>query len=493
MKKYIIALFAILSLAASCNINEFLTEDPVMSQSTELTLSDYNGLNKAVAGAYSPLAGSGWYGAFFVLDAEMRAGNAMIPINTNFQSGRMQTPYTMNYNPDNTSGLWGTAYYVISACNNVINAIDNNAETLITSSHPQADLNNLKAEALALRALSHFDLLRLYCHLDGSNGEYGVCVITEPQLPTDMPARASVEESYAQIIKDLTDAESLMSDGYQRTSVADPKATINKLAIQALLARVYLYHKEYSKAAEYATKVINSGKFQLWTAEEYPSVWGKEIAGNGGEVIFEIYGKQTNSYDGWWEGPSHMTNPIGYADCAASAQLTNLFEDGDVRGTSGIRGKDDGKVLFCTDQDQVSGGQLWTMKYYGKGDGNATSTPDFNNVIVLRLSEMYLIRAEAAVNGAGSTAQADLNAIRSNRGASLLTAVPTKNDVALERRLELNFEGHLWFDLDRTGGSISYSDANITRNIAAGDKLWALPIPKSQVDINENLVQNPGY
>ncbi|MBR5101405.1 MAG: RagB/SusD family nutrient uptake outer membrane protein [Bacteroidales bacterium] len=493
MKKYIIALFAILSLAASCNINEFLTEDPVMSQSTELTLSDYNGLNKAIAGAYSPLAGSGWYGAFFVLDAEMRAGNAMIPINTNFQSGRMQTPYTMNYNPDNTSGLWGTAYYVISACNNVINAIDNNAEALITSSHPQADLNNLKAEALALRALSHFDLLRLYCHLDGSNGEYGVCVITEPQLPTDMPARASVEETYAQIIKDLTDAESLMSDGYQRGSVADPKATFNKLAIQALLARVYLYHKEYSKAAEYATKVINSNKFQLWTAEEYPSVWGKEIAGNGGEVIFEIYGKQTNSYDAWWEGPSHMTNPIGYADCAASAQLTDLFEDGDVRGTRGVRGEDDGKVLFCTDQDQVSGGQLWTMKYYGKGDGNATSTPDFNNVIVLRLSEMYLIRAEAAVNGAGSTAQADLNAIRSNRGASLLTAVPTKNDVALERRLELNFEGHLWFDLDRTGGSISYSDANITRNIAAGDKLWALPIPKSQVDINENLVQNPGY
>ena len=498
MKKYIIALFAVLTLAASCNMNEFLTEDPVMSQSTELTLSDYNGLNKAVAGAYAPIAGSGWYGAFFVLDAEMRAGNAMIPINTNFQSGRMQTPYTMNYNPDNTSGLWGTAYYVISACNNVINAIDNNAETLITSSHPQADLNNLKAEALALRAFSHFDLLRLYCHLDGSNGEYGVCVITEPQLPTDMPARSSVEETYAQIIKDLTDAESLMSDSYQRGSVADPKATFNKLAIQALLARVYLYHKDYSKAADYASKVINSGKFQLWTAEEYPSVWGKEIAGNGGEVIFEVYGKQTNSYDAWWEGPSHMTNPLGYADCAASAQLTNLFEEGDVRGTKGVRGdasnpRDDGKVMFCTDQDQVSDGQLWTMKYYGKGDGNATSTPDFNNVIVLRLSEMYLISAEAAVNGAGSTALADLNAIRANRGASQLTSVPTKNDVALERRLELNFEGHLWFDLDRTGGSISYSDANITRNISAGDKLWALPIPKSQVDINENLKQNPGY
>ena len=494
MKKYIIALFAIVALATSCQ--DFLTEDPVMSQSTELTLSDYNGLNKAVAGAYSPLASSNWYGAFFVLDAEMRAGNAMIPINTSFQSGRMSVPYHMTYEPSSTSGLWGTAYYLISACNNVINAIDNN-ENLVTSIVSQADLNNLKAEALGLRALAHFDLLRLYSRLDGSNGEYGICVITTPQLPTDMPARATVEESYAQIIKDLTDAESLMSDDYQRSGVTDAKATINKDVIQALLARVYLYHKDYAKASEYASKIINCGRYQLWTADQYTSVWGNEVAGNGGEVIFEVYGKQTNAYDAWWEGPSHMTNPLGYADCAATAQLTELFEDGDIRGTTGVRGdatdkRDDGKVMFCTDQKEVSGGQLWTMKYFGKGDGNATSTPDFSNTIVLRLSEMYLIRAEAAVNGSGTTALADLNAIRAARGASLLTSAG-KADVALERRLELNFEGHLWFDLDRTGGSVSYSDANLTRNIEPTSKFWALPIPKLQVDINENLKQNPGY
>ncbi|MBR3075740.1 MAG: RagB/SusD family nutrient uptake outer membrane protein [Bacteroidales bacterium] len=490
MKQNIIALFAILTLAVSCQ--EFLTEDPVMSQSTELTLSDYNGLNKSVAGAYSPLASSNWYGAFFVLDAEMRAGNAMIPANTNFQSGRMMVPYYMTYDPNSTAGLWGTAYYVISACNNVIDAIETNGENIVTSNHPIADFNNLKAEALTLRALAHFDLLRLYSHLDGSNGEYGVCVITEPQLPTDMPARASVEETYAQIIKDLTDAEGLMADGYQRSGVNDSKAVINKDVIQALLARVYLYHKEWGKASEYATKIITCGRYKLWTAEEYTSVWGQDVAGNGGEVIFEVYGKKVNNYDAYWEGPSHMTNPFGYADCAASVQLVNLFEDGDVRGICGIRNKDEGAAMFCTDKDQASGGQLWTMKYYGKGDGDADNTPDANNTIVLRLSEMYLIRAEAAVNGAGSTAVADLNAIRSSRGASPLTTA-SKADVALERRLELNFEGHLWFDLDRTGSSVSYSDAVVTRNIPAGDKFWALPIPKSQIDINKNLKQNPGY
>ena len=491
MKKYIsIALFAGLALLAS-SCQDFLTEDPVMQQSTELTLSDYNGLNKAVGGAYAPLVSSNWYGAFFVLEAEMRAGNAMIPTNTSFQSGRMMTPYYMTYNPSSTSGLWSTAYYVISACNNVLDAIEKNGENLLTPSVMQADLDNLKAEALALRALAHFDLLRQYSRLNGSNPEYGICLITEPQLPTDMPARATVEETYSQVINDLTTAEGLIADNYRRSG-EDAKAVVSKDMIQALLARVYLYHKEYAKASEYASKIINCGRYSLWTADEYTSVWGKDAAGNGGEVIFEVYGKQTNAYDAFWEGPSHMTNPLGYADCAATAQLVDLFEEGDVRGTTGIRGTDDGEVLFCTDKDEASGGQFWTMKYFGKGEGNATSTPDVSNTIVLRLSEMYLIRAEASANGAGNTALSDLNEIRSHRGASpLASAGPT--DVAKERRLELNFEGHLWFDLDRTGGSISYSDINVSREIPATSHLWALPIPKAQVDINENLVQNPGY
>lgn len=490
MKKYIsIALFAILTLAVSCQ--DFLTEDPVMSQSTELTLSDYNGLNKAMGGAYAPLVSSNWYGADFVLESEIRAGNAMNPINTSFQSGRMQIPYLMTYNPSATSALWNTAYYVISACNNVLNAIEEKGDELLTSSVGQSDINNLKAEALALRALAHFDLLRQYSRLNGSNPELGVCVITEPQLPTDMPARASVEETYVQVISDLTTAEGLIGENYRRGG-ADSKAVVSKDMIQALLARVYLYHKEYSKAYDYASKLITCGRYSLWTEEEYPSVWGKEVAGNGGEVIFEVYGKQTNAYDAYWTGPSHMTNPGGYADCAATAQLVELFEEGDIRGTTGIRGTDDGEVLFCTDKDEESGGQFWTMKYFGKGDGNVTSIPDVSNTIVLRLSEMYLIRAEAAVNGAGSTALADLNAIRENRGATPLTSAGAA-DVAMERRLELNFEGHLWFDLDRTGGSVSYSDINVTREIPATSHFWALPIPKSQVDINENLVQNPGY
>lgn len=494
MKKYIV--IALASVLAFTSCQDFLTEEPIMKQSTELTLSDFNGLNKSVAGAYSRLCDGAWYGADFVLNSEMRSGNAMIPINSSFTSGRLTTPYKMNYEPSSTEAIWSFAYIVISATNNVLNALEGNEENYLSSSVSQEDIDNIKAEALAIRALSHFDVLRTYARTDGKTSqELGIPVITTPQLPTDMPARATVAESYAQIISDLTEAEKLMSDDYVRDGVADSKGVITKNVIRALLSRVYLYNKEYQKAADYATLVINSGDYKLWTAKEYPSVWGKDVAGDGGEVIFEIYGKQANEYDYYWEGPSHMTNPLGYADCAATADLVNLFEAGDVRGTTGIRGTDDGKVLFCTDKDQASGGQLWTMKYYGKGEGNATSTPDVNNVIVLRLSEMYLNRAEAIANGAsisGTTALQDVNAIRSNRGASILGAVGV--DLILkERRMELNFEGHYWFDLARTGGSINYEDAVLKRDIPSDSKYWALPIPKSQMDVDLNLVQNPGY
>lgn len=492
-KNIILVILAVLTLN-SCK--DFLVQDPIMDQSTELTLSDFNGLNKAVAGAYGPLCDASWYGADFVLNSEIRSGNAMNPIVSDFTSGRMTVPYTMSYNPSSTEGVWTAAYYVISAANNVLDKVAGKEEEFTSGSVSLADVKNVEAEALALRAFAHFDVLRTYARTDGKTAqELGVPVITVPQLPTDKPKRATVSETFAQIISDLTTAESLMADSYVRSGVTDKHAVFTKPAIQALLSRVYLYNKDYQHAADYATKVIDSKKFKLWTAAEYTSVWGRDVAADGGEVIFEVYGKQANDYDAYWEGPCHMTHPLGYADCAATADVVALFEDGDVRGTTGIRGKDDGKVMFCTDKDEKSNGQFWTMKYFGKGDGNVTSTPDFSNTIVIRLSEVYLNRAEAIANGAsvsGVTVLDDINAIRKNRGVAALAAGST-DTVLAERRRELNFEGHYWFDLARTGGSINYKDAKVTRTILPDSKYWAMPISKTQMDLNDNLVQNPGY
>ena len=497
-KSTYIVLIAAAALSVSCK--DFLKEEPFLTQSNALALADYGGLNKAVAGAYGPLSDGSWYGADFVLTSEMRADNATIPTNTDFTSGRYQAPFYMTYSADATVGLWGYGYYVISAVNNVLEEIETQGMDFYTSSSVSAqDIKNLQAECLFLRALSHFDMARIYAYSPAKSKAVNFTDCIPIILKTDktakeQPARNSVSEVYEQIINDLKEAESLMAPDYVRSGVTDKKAVATVPAIQALLSRVYLYNQDWQNAADYATKVINNSAYKLWTAKDYPSVWGAETGGD--EVIFEVYGKSSNDYDEYWEGPSHMTNPIGYADCAASKALTSLFEDGDVRGTKGIRGTDDGKVMFCTDKDEASGGELWTMKYFGKGDGDGTSTPDVNNVIVLRLSEMYLNRAEALVKGAtvsGASALNDLNTIRANRGASALNSAG-EAAVALERRLELNFEGHYWFDLGRTAaGAITYSDSRRGDNIDANSKFWALPIPKREYDVNENLTHNPGF
>jgi hypothetical protein len=111
---------------------------------------------------------------------------------------------------------------------------------------------------------------------------------------------------------------------------------------------------------------------------------------------------------------------------------------------------------------------------------------------------MYLNRAESIIRGAtipGVSAVSDINTIRAKRGASLISSAGI-NDVLLERRLELAWEGHHWYDLARTKGSVQrthYSGAEVNRNIPSDSKFWALPINKRELDVNENLVQNPGY
>ncbi len=474
MKK--ITVIALLSSLFFTGCQDYLTQDPNLDQTTDLTLSTYSGLDSSIAGAYSPLASKYWYGCYFVLDSEMRAGNAKRPTSSAFGSGRMTTPYFMTYNESSTVYVWSYAYYVISAANNVM---ENISGIELSSEVTQQDLDNLKAEALFLRAFCHFDLVRTYAHSYAKDADgMGVPIILyTDKTATEQPARNTVAEVYTQIIADLKEAETLMDASYCR-DFTDEKASITLPAIQALLSRAYLYTQQWQNAADYATTVINSGDFTLWTAEELADAdtWGADLS-SGGEIIFEIYAATGNSYDGYWECTSYMTNPEGYGDCAASTDLADLYEESDVRGT-----------LFRTDSANESGGELWTTRFPGKGK----STPDVNNTIILRLSEMYLTRAEALANGAsisGASALTDLNTIATRCGASAYTAAGNTN-ILLERRKELAYEAHYWFDMARTSSSLSYSDAAVTRELSSTAGLWAMPIPKSELDVNKNLVQN---
>ena len=475
MKKILkYSLAATVLLLTGCQ--DFLTEEPIMQQSSELSLSDYDGIKNATFGAYAPLASVNWYGASFVLDAEMRSGNGYRDVNKN--SGRYTVPYDLNYTTTSTPALWGTAYFVVSSVNNVL---DNLAGKAGSNGVTQQDVDNLQGELLFLRALAHFDLVRTYAK------QYTIDK-TAPGVPyvfkTDAaakPSRDNVETVYNNIVKDLTDAEKLIAADYTREGVADPKSVVSKVAIQALLSRVYLYMGKWQDAADYATVVINTPGLSMWTADKFASSF-KADAHTDGEVIFEVYGLKSNTYDGYWDAITWMTNPDGYSDCAASNDLIDLYEDGDVRGD-----------MFINNEDKAPN-TFWTTKYSGKDKG----TPDVTNVVVLRLSEMYLNRAEAIVRGAtvvGVTAVADINAVRTNRGATVIASAGM-NDVMKERRLEFAWEGHYWYDLARTGGTVTrvhYSGAEVNRNIPADSKYWVLPINKRELDVNPNLVPNEGY
>jgi len=474
MKKIKIICMAVLAVGlASCD--GFLNQEPVMSQSNEIVLSDFEGLDNATAAAYSPLQSVNWYGANFILSAELRGGNAKNPTNTQFTSGRYTNEYNWNFSASATSTIWNTAYYVISAANNVINNLDGKAKGSVT----QADLNNLKAECLFLRSLSYFDLVRTYAQpYTYKPQSLGVPVVLESKIGS--PARNTVAEVYDQIVKDLLEAESVIDPAYVRSGVTDPAATVTKPAIQALLSRVYLYMGNWQKCADYATKVINSGKYQMFTADNYESQWGMNTAQTGGEVIFEVFGSQKNSYWGSWEVISWLVYPGGYADVASTADLRNLYETGDVRGN-----------MFISDPEAPD--HFWTLKYPGKTGTNHLE----NNIVVLRLSEMYLNRAEAIYRGAvipGVTAESDLLKITSNRGASPVSASATT--IFKERQKELAFEGHIIYDYARTQTSLvrtDYNGTDITKNIPFPSYMWALPIPKREMDANPNMVQNDEY
>lgn len=475
MKKIFIYSLIVITLGAVSSCKDFLDEGPELDQSNDLTLATYSGLNKATAATYGYLYDGTWYGANFVLNSELRGGNAKNPTNTDFTSGRYTNEYSWNYSSSSTSELWIYGYRTIAAANNVIN----NLEGKESSDVSQASLNNLKAENLFLRALAHFDMLRVYAqpytHAPNSLG-VPVVLVTENGLP----ARNTVAEGFNQVVSDLLEAESLMADDYKRGGITDPFAAATKPAIQALLSRVYLYMGEWQKSADYATKVINSGQFSMFTADELPDIWTQNTATAGKEVIFEVFGLIANEYNEYWEEISGMTTPEGYGDVCSTADLRNLYEESDVRGT-----------LF--ESHEGAPDHFWTTKYWGKG----TDRPTFSNIIVLRLSEMYLNRAEAIFRGAtvsGVTAASDLGVITSNRGASPATA--SLSGILLERRKELAFEGHLIYDLARTGTAVSrtdYQGSAATQNIEFPSYRWALPIPLAEINANPNVIQNEGY
>lgn len=465
--KYLPAILLMFSLMITSCEDE-LEQLPPEQLSNELSLGTYDNLVLATNGIYTQLGGTNWYGRDFTVISDLKGGNGKSsPLN----SGRFQTEYNWANSQSESAAVFDNAYNLIARANNVINALEGFEETGVT----QAQLNQLDGEAKFLRALAYFDLVRMYAQpYSYDPSSLGVPVVTVTEIAS--PARNTVGEVYTQIVADLLDAEAkigaLSADGVRGETNNVSLAT--KEAVQALLAKVYLYMEDWSGASTYASKVINSSKYSLYTASEYGNVWSTDGAS---EVIFEVYGSQTETAWGGFNDIGYIYDPSGYGDVCASNQLISLYEAGDVRAN-----------LFKTDSDFP--GFVWPNKYPGKEELRV------NNKVVLRLAEMYLIRAEAALNGAAGTAVNDYNAVRTNRGLAAVAAV-TLSDIYDERRRELCFEGNQLWDLSRTGRGLvrDPAETNIAGDIDIPfpDYRWAMPIDAFEMDNNPNMVQNPGY
>ena len=154
--KYTVIALSAAVMTTSCK--DFLEQPPILSQSNELTLSSFNGISLATAGMYAPLASTSWYSADRIIVPEMRSGNGAKSRGDGYDSNRYFTDYEWNYSVDNTPALWGLAYYVISAANNIIDNLDGKETDEVTTQ----DLNNLKAECLFMRAFSLFHCVLTY-------------------------------------------------------------------------------------------------------------------------------------------------------------------------------------------------------------------------------------------------------------------------------------------------------------------------------------------
>lgn len=455
--KYIKIFILVLVTMATFSCQEQLDLQPEQSLSTGEALADIAGMETALLGAYDALQNVNYYGREFVVIPEIEADLVYLSINN---SNRFVLNYTYQFTPTNGdfTGMWNIAYSGILRANNVINNIDG-------LDGDKSQIDQLKGEALALRALFHFDLVRYFAKQytnSSPTSDLGVPIVLEAAI--EEPARNTIDEVYNQVIADLNEARGLLNvdNGLNRFSVN---------AVDALLARVQLYKGDYSAAEAAASNVINSGAYEI--TDDIVSAFA---APGSSEEIFTLFFDP--SEDRGSDNMGGIYNPEIYGDIRVATDAIDLFEEGDAR------------LGFFYDLND----ETYQSKYFEQNGINGLHSPK-----ILRISEMYLIRAEArAQQGNGTGAAEDLNAIRTNRGVSELTNASVA-DVLEERQRELMFEGHTTFDYWRNGIDMVRDQCNtgIELNspctIGANDNLTVHPIPQREIDVNQNMVQNPGY
>jgi tetratricopeptide (TPR) repeat protein len=480
----ILSSLLLLSLMVACN--GYLEKKPRALLTPDKVFKDSTGVIATLASAYRVMHRFDYYGRDIMLMGDVLADNARIAVNTGRYTTHINNQIFSHY------AYWGGApYEAINLANFVI---EESANPTVRMSEPLR--NRLRAEALFIRALCHHDLLRAYSYEPANASGFNLGVIlrkkpTRGLSDAEGQARATVQESYDFVIADLQEAISLFTA--LGTNVSFPYRA-NKAAAEALLARVYLYAGKFAEAADMAETALNTvdnqapPKAVLTTAANHRAAFA---ATPHPESIFEldINPADWSSVDGvnnscasWTRSTSSslpLPGPGPVYAIAASNTLSNAFPAGDSR------------ISGANSVWAPAGGFLECLKWRGDKGGFVENIP------VIRYAEVVLIQAEGrARSGNDDDARDAVNRIRTNRGLSAapptLTGAALINEIMLQRRLELAFEGHRFFDLKRLGLPIAKDPAQGSA-LAASDPRVLSFIPTTEITLNPKLVQNPGY
>ena len=472
MKKSIIYIVLVmLSLAACRDATDILPVDSVAAEGALTTPED---IDLALSGAYAA------YNPQLIIQFSSRFADDLRFGVDNGGQGTVEHNQTINAGSGIVNNIYSSYYAVINRVNRVLEAIENIDASGLTDT--QADrLVQIEGQALALRALAHFDLLTVFAP-GFADGDLGIPYIDFVVI-LELPGRDSVGDVFNAILGDLNAAEGLLEDS--------ANIFLNRDFITALKAKIALYRGNYTQAISLADGLIAS--YPLASREQYVNMY---LDADDTEVIFKASRTVADARAG---GLFYFTG-TGGAFFEMSFGLFSELDPADVRYDVLVDDDEDGGTIDPVSDPPTT---IFIKKYPGR-DGQF----GLNDLKLYRVAEQYLIKAEAQAQlGLLAEASLTIDALRDARFgsdqpaivySSLLEAI---TDILSERRKELAYEGHRYIDLRRTR---SITNLGIVRNDAdcggptpcvllPTDFKFTLPIPQAEIDVNPNMEQNPGY
>jgi len=516
MMKYIkksgLVLGMLALLFSSCK--KQLEIDPRQSIAADGALSSREAVEAVITSVYARLKNARQYGRDMITHPEALADNGFA---TN-KSGRLLPEANNNFGAHFTGTIWSNSYAAINQINLTLEAL----QTLTLSpAITTVERDRWEGQLYFLRALYLFDLARVYSYVPGAvvsaQDKGGVPIILRGISSVDSaltfrPGRAPQDDVYAQVVADFTTAQ-----GKLLSSASVNLA--NKLAAQALLARVNLYRKNYGEAKRWADSCIALAGSKMTTTTNYVNQWRVDTHG---ETLFQVRfatnGENIGVNESLQTSFSTLTAPGntavtgGFGDLVPSISLLNELGIALVGGNTtanfalsasvSTRNTDVRNLLYEPGTTGRGPAKVECTKFLGKN-----GSINLDNIPVVRISEIYLTRAEAMSTPGSSVlneaaAIADLKLLKVRRytdytgsaaetADGALTGTALLDEIIRQRRIELAFEGHRFFDLKRLGRDIVKGPHY---NTVAFTDIRILPaIPQGDVDGNTNLKQNAGY